>query len=76
MSNTTILILLGLFGLLVAWMLFYIYTGRSRAKQGRYMWQPAQDYDVVQEGESAMTPAWPKMVERKSGKAPNDHKSD
>lgn len=34
-----------------------------------YQWKPEQDYDVVQRGESSMTPPFPHMVKR-------DDKSD
>lgn len=42
----------------------YIIIGKRRNKSTEYQWQPEQDYDVVQEGESSMTPAYPKLVKR------------
>jgi hypothetical protein len=42
----------------------YIIIGKRRNKTKTYQWKPEQDYDVVQEGESAMTPAYPKLVKR------------
>ncbi len=50
--------------LLVAGALIYIWQGKKRQKSQTYQWKPDQDYDVVQEGESSMTPAFPKLVKR------------
>lgn len=57
------------FSLIIAAALFigaiaYIIIGRRRNKSKSYQWKPEQDYDVVHEGESAMTPAYPKLVKR------------
>lgn len=51
-------------GLLLVSAIAYIIIGKRRNKKSNYQWQPEQDYDVVQQGESTMTPAYPKLVKR------------
>ena len=38
---------------------------KSRTNKSEpYQWQPEQDYDVIQTGESWMTPPFPKLIKR------------
>lgn len=57
---------------------FYSWRQKRRlrnATQGNYRWKPDQDYDVIQEGEANMTPAFPKLIKRqKSSNRPDGAK--
>ncbi|MEM8750068.1 MAG: hypothetical protein AAGF28_07190 [Pseudomonadota bacterium] len=54
-----------LFVVLFGAILAYIVIGsRQNRKRTGYQWKPEQDYDVIQEGESSMTPAFPKLKKR------------
>ncbi len=44
---------------------------QHQSGEAPYRWQPEQDYDVIQTGESAMTPAWPEL--KKLSPCPRDY---
>ncbi|MGI9364579.1 MAG: hypothetical protein ACR2O8_05315 [Rhizobiaceae bacterium] len=75
MSDTTMYVLLVIVGLVVAAMCAYIAKGRAAQKKNpnAFRWQPEQDYDVVMQGETPMTPGFPILKKRKkrSSKAPS-----
>ena len=45
---------------------------KHQSGEAPYRWQPEQDYDVIQTGESAMTPAWPELKRREKSAAKED----
>lgn len=60
-------ILLGLIGGAVVLVSFFSWRQKRRLRNGtnKYRWKPEQDFDVIQEGEANMTPAFPKLLKRK-----------
>ena len=73
MSDTTMLVLLTIVGLVVAASCIYIVRGKAaqRKKPNAYRWKPEQDYDVVMQGETPMTPGFPVLRKREKN-TPND----
>lgn len=66
MSDTTMFVLLVIVGLVVAAMCAYIARGKAAQKKNpnAFRWQPEQDYDVVMQGETPMTPGFPVLRKR------------
>lgn len=76
LSNEALLIGYAIVFALAAALLWYIISGKRRAKakdvKKAYNWQPETDYDIVQTGEGPMTPAWPQL-KAKPGKKIKDN---
>lgn len=73
--DQSVLLQVVLLGLVLGGMVLYILIGRFRnkrlaAKAGAesYHWKPEQDYDVVLQENSSMTPTWPVLKKRSSAK--------
>lgn len=67
MTDTTMHSLLALLAIVVMLLCFYIVRGKRAMKRNpdAYIWQPEQDYDVVMQGETPMTPGFPVLRKRK-----------
>ena len=66
MSDEIFYTSLVLIGLLVVAMCFYVVRGKIAQKRNPngYRWKPEQDYDVVMQGETPMTPGIPVLKKR------------
>ena len=49
---------------------------QHQSGEAPYRWQPEQDYDVIQTGESAMTPAWPELKRREKKIPAENHRTE
>jgi hypothetical protein len=73
MLDTVHLVILAVAALVVIGMCAYIVKGKSAQKKNKdgYRWQPEQDYDVVMQGETPMTPGFPVLKKRHNGQKPD-----
>ena len=71
MSDEIFYTTLTLVGLVVLAMLIYVLRGKLNQKRNPngYRWKPEQDYDVVLQGETPMTPGFPVLKKREKGKS-------
>ncbi|MEP0941602.1 MAG: hypothetical protein ABJH63_11250 [Rhizobiaceae bacterium] len=77
MSDEIFYTTLTLIGLVFLAMCIYIVKGKLAQKRNPdgYRWEPEQDYDVVLQGETPMTPGFPVLKKRKNGQASRDSRS-
>ena len=70
MSDEIFYTSLVLIGFLVVAMCVYVVRGKIAQKRNPngYRWKPEQDYDVVMQGETPMTPGFPVLKKRDKGK--------
>ena len=66
MSDEIFYTTLVLIGIVVLAMLVYIIRGKAAQRRNPkgYRWEPEQDYDVVLQGETPMTPGFPVLKKR------------
>ena len=73
MSDEIFYTSLVLIGLLFVAMCIYVVRGKIAQKRNPkgYRWKPEQDYDVVMQGETPMTPGFPVLKKRDKNR-PNE----
>lgn len=67
MSETQFYLSLGVVVIVFGAMIIYIIKGKidqKRTPSNAYRWRPEQDYDVVLQGETPMTPGFPVLKKR------------
>ena len=74
MSDEIFYTTLTLVGIVVLAMLVYIVRGKVTQKRNPngYRWKPEQDYDVVMQGETPMTPGFPVLKKREKRQSDQD----
>ena len=75
MSDEIFYTSLVLIGLLVVAMCIYVVRGKIAQKRNPngYRWKPEQDYDVVMQGETPMTPGFPVLKKRDKNRATEEN---
>ena len=73
MSSTALWLSIALVACAFGGLIAYVVIGsrRNARNKGAYRWEPAQDYDIVMDQETPMTPPYPKL-RRKTGGEPKD----
>ena len=66
MTDTTMYTLLAIVFVVVLGLCTYIIRGKHahRRNSNAYRWKPEQDYDVIMQGETPMTPGFPVLKKR------------
>ncbi len=79
MSDTEFYLSLAIAVLIFGAMIVYVIKGKidqKRSPPNAYRWKPEQDYDVVMQGETPMTPGFPVLKKRKKPGAANQSTKD